>query len=115
MRLGVIAENIIERLILKSNTAPEPLLETQIAFSMARSIMAGVKLGLFEAAGDGPRAAADIAKTCGTSPGATEKLLNTLAGCGYLTFRNGAYTLTPKTRKWLLRRSPRNLCDKLLF
>lgn len=115
MRLGVIPENIIERLILKSNKAPEPLLETQMAFSMARSIMAGVKLGLFEAAGDSPRSAGDIAKTCGTSPGATEKLLNTLAGCGYLTFRNGAYASTPKTRKWLLRRSPCNLCDKLLF
>jgi hypothetical protein len=47
MRLGVIAETFIERLVLKSNTAPEPLLETQMAFSMARSIMAGVKLGLF--------------------------------------------------------------------
>ena len=72
MRLGVIAETIIERLVLKSNTAPEPLIETQIAFSMARSIMVGVKLGLFEAAADGARSAADIAKACGTSPGATE-------------------------------------------
>lgn len=115
MRLGVIAESIIERLVLKSNAAPEPLLETQMAFSMARSIMVGVKLGLFEAAGDGARSAADMAKACATNPGATEKLLNTLAACGYFTFRDGAYALTPKTKKWLLRRSPRNLCDKLLF
>lgn len=115
MRLGAIAETIIERLVLKSNTAPEPLLETQMAFSMARSIMIGAKLGLFEAAGDGSRSVADIAKTCSTNPGATEKLLNTLTGCGYFTFRNGAYTLTSKTKKWLLRRSPQNLCDKLLF
>ena len=45
MRLGVIAESIIDRLVLKSNAAPEPLLETQMAFSIARSIMAVVKLG----------------------------------------------------------------------
>jgi SAM-dependent methyltransferase len=115
MRLGVIAETIIERLVLKSNAAPEPLLETQMAFSMARSIMVGVKLGLFEAASDGVRSAADIAKACATNPGATEKLLNTLTGCGYFTFRNGAYALTPKTKKWLLRRSPQTLCDKILF
>ena len=115
MRLGVIAENIIERLVLKSNAVPEPLLETQMAFSMARSIMVGVKLGLFEATGDGARSAADIAKTCGTNPGATEKLLNTLTGCGYFKFRDGTYAPTPKTEKWLLRRSPQNLCDKLLF
>lgn len=115
MRLGVIAETIIERLVLKSNVAPEPLLETQMAFSMARSIMVGVKLGLFEAVSDGARSAAYIAKTCATDPGATEKLLNALAGCGYFKFRNGAYRLTAKAKKWLLRRSPQNLCDKLLF
>jgi hypothetical protein len=115
MRVGVIAESIIERMILKSNAAPEPLLETQMAFSIARSVMAAVKLGLFEAASDGGRSAADIAKICATNPGATEKLLNTLTGCGYLKFRNGAYVLTPKAEKWLLRRSPQNLCDKLLL
>ena len=115
MRLGAIADNLIERLVLSSNTAPEPLLETQIAFSMARSIMAGVKLGVFDAAGEGARSAADIAKACGTDPGATEKLLNALAGCGYFKFRDGNYFLTPKAEKWLLRRSPQNLCDKLLL
>jgi SAM-dependent methyltransferase len=115
MRLGVTAENIVERLVLKSNAAPEPLLETQMAFSMARSIMAGVKLGVFEAVGGGARSAEEIAKICATSPGATEKLLNALTGCGYFKFRNGAYELTPKTEKWLLRRSAQNLCEKLKF
>lgn len=115
MRLGVIAENIIERVVLRSNAVPEPLLETHMAFCMARSIMTGAKLGLFEAAGDGARSSADIARICATNPGATEKLLNTLAGCGYFKFSNGAYSLTSKARKWLLRRSPMNLCDKLLF
>ncbi len=115
MRLGIVAENLMERLILKLNVAPTPLLETQIAFSMARSIMTGVKLGVFEAAADGPRTAAAIAQTCGAHAGATEKLLNTLTACGYFMFRNGCYGLTPKSTKWLLRRSPNNLCDKLLF
>jgi hypothetical protein len=115
MRLGVIAESIIERLMLKFNAVPEPLLETQIAFSMTRSIMVGVKLRLFEAADDGGRSAAEIAKICATNPGATEKLLNALTGCAFLKFRNGAYLLTPKAEKWLLRRSPQNLCGKLLF
>lgn len=115
MRLGAIAENIIERLVLKSNAAPVPLLETQMAFTMARSIMVGVKLGLFEAASDGVRSAEDIAKTCATNPGATEKLLNALTACGYFKFRDGAYALTPKAKKWLLRRSPQSLCNKFLF
>lgn len=115
MRLGPVAESLIERLILKLNVAPAPLLETQMAFSMARSIMTGVKLGVFEAAADGPRPAAAIAQACGTHAGATEKLINTLTACGYFKFRNGSYALTPKSTKWLVRRSPNNLCDKLLF
>lgn len=115
MRLGVVAENVLEWLALKFNVVPEPLIETQMAFSLARSIMAGVKLGVFEAAGDGGRSAADIAKACATDPGATEKLLNTLTASGYFTFRDGLYAPTAKTKKWLLRRSPQNLCDKLLF
>jgi hypothetical protein len=101
MRLGVIAENIVERLVLKSNAAPEPLLETQMAFSMARSIMAGVKLGVFEAVGGGARSAEEIAKTCATSPGATEKLLNALTGCGHFKFRNGAYELTGRDAEFV--------------
>jgi SAM-dependent methyltransferase len=115
MRVGSVAENLIERIALRWNAVPEPLIETQLAFSMARSVMAGVKLGLFEAAGDGPCSSADIAATCRTHPGATEKLLNALASCGYFRFSNGVYELTAKSKKWLLRRSPKNLCDKMLF
>lgn len=115
MRLGAIAENVIEWLVLRFHAAPEPLLETQMAFSLARSIMVGVRLGVFEAAGEGARSAVEIAKICDTDPSATEKLLDALTACGYFRARNGAYAPTPKTKKWLLRRSPQNLCDKLLF
>ena len=36
MQLGVIAETFIERLVLKSHSAPAPLLETQMAFNVAQ-------------------------------------------------------------------------------
>ena len=61
---------------------------------MTCSMMAGTKLGLFEAASEGARSVADIAKACGTNPGATEKLLNALTGCGYFKFHDSAYFLT---------------------
>ena len=115
MRLRTVAENLVEHLVLKFNQVPEPLVETQVAFSMARSVMTGVSLGLFEAVADEPRSALEIANACSTHPGATEKLLNALTSCGYFTFRRDRYALRPKARKWLLRRSPKNLCDKLLF
>lgn len=115
MRLGIIGESLLERIIARTNLAPHPLVETQIAFSMARSIMAGVKLGVFDAIGSATRTAAEVAAACATDPAATAKLMDALVGCRYLRYRNGRYALTPKTQKWLLRGSPHSIADKLLF
>jgi SAM-dependent methyltransferase len=111
----MIGESLLERIVARTNVAPAPLIETQVAFSMARSIMAGVKLGIYEAVGTGERTAAQVAEACKTDPEATTKLMNTLVGCCYLRHRSGRYSLTPKARKWLLRDSPTSLADKLLF
>jgi len=115
MRLGIIGESLIGRIIARLNIAPEPLLETHIAFSMARSIMAGVKLGVYDAIGTGAMTAAEVAAACKTDQDATTKLLNTLVGCRYLRHRGGHYELMPKARKWLLQSSPYSIGDKLLF
>lgn len=56
MRIGVIPSNPVEKMILKLNMVPEPMLTTQMAFTMARAIMAGVDVGIFEAlAADPPQ------------------------------------------------------------
>jgi SAM-dependent methyltransferase len=115
MRLGIIGESLIERIVARTNIAPTPLIETQIAFSMARAIMAGVKLGIYEAVGTDAKTAAAVASACKTDPEATTKLMNTLVGCQYLWHRDGRYGLTPKARKWLLRDSPTSIADKLLM
>jgi hypothetical protein len=115
MRLGIIGENLIERIVARTNIAPAPLVETQIAFTMARSIMAGVKLGIYDALDTGSKTASEVAATCKTDPEATAKLMNALVGCRYLRHRHGRYDLTPKARKWLLRASPHSIAEKLLF
>lgn len=115
MRLGIIGEGLVERIIARTNLAPAPLLETQVAFSMARSIMAGVKLGIYDAIGTGAMTAPEVAAACKTDPEATTKLMNTLVGCRYLRYRDGRYELEAKARKWLLRNSPKSLADKLLM
>ena len=115
MRFGAVPENPIERVIARLNLAPQPLLETQMAFSLSRLIMVGTKLGVFEALADGPATTAEIADRCGTSEVGTEKLLFALTGAEYLSAENGGYALTPVARKWLLRDSPNSLVDKMLF
>lgn len=115
MRVGVIGETVLERIIAATNLLPAPLLETQIAFTMARSIMAGVKLGVFEAIGGGATTPAEVAAACRIDAAATAKLMDTLVGCRYLRHRAGRYTLSPKSRKWLLRDSPTSIADKMLM
>lgn len=115
MRLEIVGEGLIERIIARTNMAPTPLVETQVAFSMARSIMVGVKLGIYDAIGTGATTAAEVAAACKTDREATTKLMNTLVGCRYLRHRDGRYELTAKARKWMLRDSPHSIADKLLM
>lgn len=44
VRSGVVAENPIERLITRLNLAPRPVVETQMAFTLARLITVGTKM-----------------------------------------------------------------------
>ena len=115
MRLEIVGEGLVERIIARTNMAPTPLLETQVAFSMARSIMVGVKLGIYDAIGTGTTTAAEVAAACKTDREATTKLMNALVGCRYLRHRDGRYELTAKARKWMLRDSPHSIADKLLM
>jgi SAM-dependent methyltransferase len=115
VRVGAVAENPLEWMVGRLNVAPRPLLETQFAYTLARLVMVGAKLGVFEALADGPATAERVAARCDTNVEGTEKLLFALAGAGYLRADNGGYALTAVSRKWLLRGSPHSIVDKLLF
>jgi SAM-dependent methyltransferase len=114
MRIGVITENILERILLAINIIPTPLLDTQGAFQTARPIMTGAKLGIFEALAAGPLTTDEVAARCKTNPRATTKLLNALVGLRYLRFEGDRYALAPVSRKWLLKDSPSSVLDKVL-
>ena len=115
MRFGAKADNPLEALIARLNLAPRPLVETQMAFTLARLIMVGTKLGVFDAVAGGATTPDQVAERCGTSRVGTEKLLFTLAASGYLRAADGGYKLTAVSRKWLLRDSKSSVADKLLF
>jgi SAM-dependent methyltransferase len=115
MKIGTIAENQIERDLLEAGLVPTPLMDTQFAYTLARTIMVGTKLGVFEALAPGALTASEVATHCKTDPGATEKLLNALAGADYLRAEGEGYALAPVARKWLLKESPESLHDKMLF
>ncbi|MDQ4074765.1 MAG: methyltransferase [Chloroflexota bacterium] len=115
MRLGTTAQNILDRIVLATGLVPTPIVDTHVAMMLARTVMVGTKLGVFEALADGPLAASEVAARCNTHPTATEKLLNALAGAGYLRDDGERYALAPVARKWLLQGSKDSVYDKMLF
>lgn len=113
MRLGLVPENPIEWLVARLGLVPRPVIETQIAYTLARVIMVGSRLGVFDELAKGAVAVPELAERLGTDPRATGKLLFALAGVGYLKAENGCYALTPVSRKWLICQSKYSLADKL--
>ncbi len=115
MRLGIVVESLLDRLALASGRVPVPIIDAFPSIIMARCIMAGVQLGIFEALAASELPATGVACLCATEPCATAKLLDALVGLRYLRRTAGRYRLEPSARHWLLRASPSSICDYLLF
>lgn len=115
MKIGVMPETLIERIVLATGRVPTPILDTMMTMMLARTIMVATKLGVFEALAPGSLTAGEVAGRCGTDQGATKKLLNALVGADYLVADGERYALAPVARKWLLKESPQSLYDHMLF
>jgi ubiquinone/menaquinone biosynthesis C-methylase UbiE len=109
VRVGTKAEGVPERLALAAGTIPTPLLETFEAMAMARAIMAGVSLGIFDALAEQPDDADRVARRLKLDPRGTEILLIALHALGYVDCRNGRYRNAPAVEKFVLPDSPTTL------
>ena len=111
MRLDLKPDSIAERIALRMNLAPTPILETQIALVSARAIMAATELGVFSCLEDKTLSARQIGAACGLELHATEALLGALVSMRYLRYSQDHYELTAKSRKWLAPRNNWSLFD----
>jgi len=112
MRVSAHAENPFERAAMAiGGIVPTPLFDSYVALMMARTIMAGVSLGVFEALAERPDEAAGLARRCGLDPKGTDILLTALHALGYVRERDGTYENAPETRRWLLRGAERSQAD----
>jgi SAM-dependent methyltransferase len=115
MRFGAIPETIAERAALALGLAPTPFVETFHAALIARAIMVGVKLGVFEACAHQSRSSAELAGQLDVDARALAKLLNLLSTTGYLSLRDGRFTATRLARKWMVSGSSQSLRDNMLL
>lgn len=115
MKIGAIAQSPLEWLALKFELAPRGLVDTHAAMLLARTVMAGAELKVFDAIEAGPLTADEIADVCGSAGAPTALLVDALAACGYLRFRNGRFGLTRRAQPWLLSAASLSVRDKLLL
>lgn len=116
MRLGVVPETPLEWLALRLGRVPTPLVDTQLAVAWGRTLLVATRIGVFEALAAGPADADAVARHCGSLSAPTRRLLDALTGMGTLVpARGGGYALGREARRWLVRASPHEVVDKVLF
>ena len=81
------------------------LTETMGRFQESRILLTAVELDIFTAVGPGATAV-QVSKKLGSSPRATETLLNALVALGALTKKDGAFLNTPDAARYLVAGSP---------
>jgi ubiquinone/menaquinone biosynthesis C-methylase UbiE len=109
VRVATKAENVPERLALAAGLVPTPLLETFEAMAMARAIMAGASLGIFDALAERPDTADGLARRLKLDGRGTDILLVALHALGYVEDRDGKYRNSPAVEKYVLLDSPQTL------
>ena len=111
MRVSAHAENPLERVAMAVGMVPSPLFDSYVALMMARTIMAGVSLGVFDALAERPDDAAGVARRCELDPKGADILLTALHALGYVRVHDGRYENARETERWLAPGAPRPLRD----
>jgi 2-polyprenyl-3-methyl-5-hydroxy-6-metoxy-1,4-benzoquinol methylase len=115
MKYGVIATNPLELLALLFGKVPITILDSLYAILKARTLMAGVRLGVFEALKDGPGTAATLSRRLMLDEECLDLLLRTLTFSGYLERDGMSYRLSRLGRENLVRESPAGTSSYLLW
>lgn len=113
MRIGMIAENPVEGLVLASGIAPVPLALSFFGMGVCRTLLAGVSLGVFDALAGRELDAAEVAAATNCNPAGMATLLSALNGFGYLRKRNRRYRNSALASRWLL--ADGGMRDAILF
>jgi hypothetical protein len=102
MRYGSISENPMEERLLSVPQAPRALFDTFLPLVQARAIMAGLRLGVFEALRENAQTCEELARSLALDTEALELVLRMLTGAGYLVREGDRYVLSDTARETLL-------------
>ena len=109
MKYQLVPDNPMEEKALKASPAAKPLFDPFLPPIQARSIMAGVRLGIFKAIGQRSLSADELAKELSLDAECLKLLLRVLACAGYVSPKGNLFQLTELSRMTLLPDSPMQL------
>jgi cyclopropane fatty-acyl-phospholipid synthase-like methyltransferase len=115
MQYGVIPTSLAERVALAAGAVPLPLIDLSFGVLKARMIMAGVRLGIFNALAQEPHTHQSLATTLKLDASCLEMLLRCLVFGGYLQLEGGRYSLSPLARKTMVDGAPREMTGFALW
>jgi 2-polyprenyl-3-methyl-5-hydroxy-6-metoxy-1,4-benzoquinol methylase len=106
VKITVGPEGPAQRLALLLDLGPTPAAQAFFPMMSARSVMAGVRLGVHAALARAEQTPAELAARLGLDPAATHLLLEALETLGHLRRRGERYALTRSARRFLDPASP---------
>jgi len=115
MKYGVIPSNLVERLALWMGKVPVPMLDALFSILKSRSLMAGVRFGIFETLRHGPLTASEVAANCHLDAECTELLLRVLVIADYLEHQGNQYALSALSRKTMIAGAEHELFGYLMW
>jgi len=115
MRLGLKADNLLERVADWLNLAPKPLASAFFGMMASRTLMAGERLGVYALLAEGSATEEELATRLKLSPEGTHVLLEALVACEALERSKGRYRLADRARRWLDPRSAQYIGGFLEF
>lgn len=86
--------------------SPQGILEVTTAFMKSRVLLTAYELGLFTRVDEGVRSSAEAARSLGTDPRATDRLMNALCAIGLMEKQEGLFSNTPLASRYLVQGRP---------
>lgn len=88
---------------------PEQIIEMAAGYQKSRIILTAFELEIFTAIGDGALLSSEIAERINAKTGSTERLLNALCALGFIDKKEGRYSNTATSSRYLVKGSAQYL------
>lgn len=102
MKLDAVPEGFLERVAVAAGLVPSPVVRVLWGVAIVRIVLPALKLGVFEAIGDGTKSPEEVAATIGCDVDGTRVMLAALNGFDFLERKGGRFSLSASTKKWIL-------------